>query len=364
MITGDDFYRFKKLTVALTTRCNLRCKMCPAIRSEPATLTKDQALHIAEFARRRGFEEIELGGGEPTILPYFWDLLDELSQSDMAIKILTNGYRLSDDRIRRLAEYPQILVQVSIDGVGAVHDQIRGVDGAFEATERTLRKLAEAGCPISINSVFQHTNFRAMMELYERFKDLPLRWHAFNPVEIYSGHEESLRPEEVDQCLAALAEVWERAQEDGSPVSLSEELLTNFCLMLKYPLFKMHPGKGCAVVRRGVTVNHDGYVTPCWHYGWETSAIRRNLNQRPLDAIVDAPEVREEIRRAIGPRGCAGCSTMCYNWDEGFQNKVMRPTGRLKLRRAPFLAREHLKRRHPHAFAAAKAVRRLLHVYR
>ena len=105
----------------------------------------------------------------------------------------------------------------------------------------------------------------------------------------------------------------------------------------------MHPGHGCTVVQRGLIITHEGFVVPCWHYTWDRQDIQRSMHERSLDAIVDAPEVIAELKQAAGPEGCTGCSTMCYNWDETFREKVMTPSGTLKFRRS----KEHFKQRYP-----------------
>ncbi len=341
-------------------------------------LTREQAFAMADFAERRGFEEVELGGGEPTLLPYFWELLERLCGSGLRVLVLTNAYRLSDEDVDRFASCgPKLHIQVSIDGIGSVHDSIRGAEGAFDNAERGLRALASKGCAVSIGATVQRTNYRNLVEVYERFKDISWRYHAFNPVEQYGDNDsELIPPEEFEDCMSILSEICERGQADGKPVALSKELLENFRLKFKHPNFCMHRGQGCTVVRSSLTIDHNGTVRPCWHYGWDTEGIERNINQRTLDEIVDSPEVLDELKHAIRFGGCPGCSTMCYNWDEDFQRKAMRPAGWLKLRRkllcssgllgaqrSLLRAKENLRENHPKAFALIKSVRHMKMYY-
>jgi len=356
MTEKDGFYQFQKLTLSLTSACNLRCKMCMIVRRPPATLSREHAFQVADFAGRRGFTEIEVGGGEPTLVSYFWQLLDRLCDTDAEIKVVTNGVLLDDSQIRRLAGYENLSVQVSIDGITEIHDTIRGKEGAFAATEKTLHGLADADCRISINTVVQQSNFRTMIDVYERFKSLPLTFHAFSLVE-YDPLivDELIHPEDFDEVMDIMHEVMERGNRDRNDVILSEELLEAFRRRVRYPYFQMHPAKDCTVVKRGLFVTQEGYVMPCFHYAWDKSTVRRRLDQRSIDEIVDSPEVQDEIRRVLGPDGCRGCSTMCYNWDEDFREKVMRPTGLLRIRRAYLCGKEHIRMYHPGVFAAARS---------
>lgn len=363
MACNDNFYSFHKLSLTLTSACNLACKMCLIRRGPQDSLSRKHAVQAAEFAGRRGFKEIEVSGGEPTLVEYFWDVLDLLCDTGAEVKVVTNGYRLTDEHVRRFSSYPRLSIQVSIDGVGELHDSIRGVRGAFEASEKALLALVDSGCRVAANTVVQRSNFRHMVELYERFKNVPLMFHAFILVESGGIVTSELIPREnLEEFLAVISEIMSRADRDGNDVVLSDELLETYRRRIQYPYFLMHPGRGCTVVKRSLSINHQGYVLPCWHYLWETERIQRRLDQRSIDEIVDSPEVRDEICRIIGPGGCRGCSTMCYNWEEDFCRKVMRPTRLLKLRRACLCGKEYLRIHHPGVFKATKSIKRLLRI--
>ena len=67
-----------------------------------------------------------IGGGEPTLRPDFWDLLDYSVAHHVGIKFSTNGVRLDKRAARRLARTDYVDVQISIDGATAdVNDAVR-----------------------------------------------------------------------------------------------------------------------------------------------------------------------------------------------------------------------------------------------
>ena len=72
--------------------------------------------------------------------------------------------------------------------------------------------------------------------------------------------------------------------------------------------------------------------------------------------------VAAELEHAVGPKGCVGCSTMCYNWDEEFREKIMRPVGRYRVRSNILVGKEYLKENHPRVTAVARSVKHLLGV--
>ena len=86
-----------------------------------------------------------IGGGEPTLRPDFWDLLDYSVAHHVGIKFSTNGVRLDKRAARRLAGTDYVDVQISIDGATAeVNDAVRGA-GSFATARRAMDNLAEAG---------------------------------------------------------------------------------------------------------------------------------------------------------------------------------------------------------------------------
>jgi MoaA/NifB/PqqE/SkfB family radical SAM enzyme len=357
--TDNSFYDWQKLTLVLTNICDLKCKMCSIIRRPIQSLSKEHAFHAADFAEQRGFTEIELTGGEPTLAKYFWELMDRLSTIDTTIKLTTNGVRMTEEQVAQLAQMKNLQVAISIDGLDELHDDIRMKEGAFDAAFRTMERLCAAGCDVGCNTVVQGENFRQMVEVYERFKPLPLRYHAFCLVEDNTDDTQLIKHDEMDEFTGVMKEIENRAEKDDRWVNLSDDLLYAYRRQVLQPTHMIHPGRGCTVVKKGLIITQDATVIPCWHYPLWDAEEKRNLNNRTLDEIVDDPAVHAEIENAIGGHGCEGCSSMCYNWDKDFQDKTLHPTAMMRLQHMAFDSKEYLRQNHPAAFNIAKKVRAL-----
>jgi MoaA/NifB/PqqE/SkfB family radical SAM enzyme len=351
-----------KFLLFITDRCNLVCKMCPIIINDPKaktrrTLPRELAFHAADFAKRRGFKEVEVAGGEATVVDYFWELLAKLCECDAEVRLVTNGLMTTDEHIAEYRKYPNLQVQVSIDGTGGIHDKIRGAKGSYDRAVNTLERLASAGCRrISINTVVQRTNWFDLVNTYESLKHLPYLYHAFSMVEEKEAPKEMIAREDIAGTFNLLREVSRRAEVDGKDVILSEDLLRAYYLRMRLPGFLMHPGEGCSVVRDQVVVQIDGSVLPCFHTAWP-GGEDWNLHNHTLDEIIDSPAYKAAIQKAISPGGCYGCSTMCYNWNEDFRRKVMNPNLQTKAYQQILLSKEYLRDHHPAIFGAAKRVR-------
>ena len=91
------------------------------------------------------------------------------------INIPTNG--LAYEGIPRQVEEictscpeAEVIINLSLDGVGETHDAIRGVPGNFERFERTYHALRELSCPnltVGVHSVISRFNVTRAPELFD-----------------------------------------------------------------------------------------------------------------------------------------------------------------------------------------------------
>jgi len=135
------------LTWELTYACNLSCVHCLSSsgrRDSRELSTAECKRLIDEFERMQVFY-VNIGGGEPTVRPDFWELVDYATAHHVGVKFSTNGLRVTPEVATKLAGSDYIDVQISLDGATAeVNDAVRG-RGSFDMAMRAMRNLAEAG---------------------------------------------------------------------------------------------------------------------------------------------------------------------------------------------------------------------------
>jgi mycofactocin radical SAM maturase len=135
------------LTWEWTYACNLSCVHCLSSsgRRDPAELTTAEMRSVIDELRAMQVFYVNVGGGEPTVRPDFWELLDYAVTSQVGVKFSTNGLRLDAERAQRLAATDYVDVQVSLDGASReVNDAVRG-HGSYDMALRAMENLAEAG---------------------------------------------------------------------------------------------------------------------------------------------------------------------------------------------------------------------------
>ncbi len=163
------------LTWELTYACNLECAHCLSSsgRRDPRELTTEQCEAVIDELQRMKVFYVNIGGGEPTIRPDFWHLLQYAVDHQVGVKFSTNGVRIDSDRARFLASTDYVDVQISLDGATAeVNDYIRG-PGSYDTAITALENLAAAGfrdAKISVvvtrQNVTQLDEFKALADQY------------------------------------------------------------------------------------------------------------------------------------------------------------------------------------------------------
>ena len=138
-----------KLTLALTWRCHHRCASC-GIWSRDKGVEMDAAQLDRLFASVGDLRWLDLTGGEVITRRDFGAIAESLHRHLPKLALVhfpTGGW--STDATVAAAQAlqrpggPRVIITVSIDGPSALHDRLRGMDGAFVRATETLRRLRE-----------------------------------------------------------------------------------------------------------------------------------------------------------------------------------------------------------------------------
>jgi len=139
----------------LLYRCNLECEMCPFWRREDeALLTVDDEVRMMKSLVRGGVSFLGFEGGEPLLRPDLPEILAE-SHQRFHTSVVTNGWLLRN-RIRDIAPHLD-LVFVSLDGIGDLHDRLRGIPGSFDRAVEGIRS-ARGHVSVAISSTLTNEN--------------------------------------------------------------------------------------------------------------------------------------------------------------------------------------------------------------
>src|SRR5277367_436792 len=135
------------LTWELTYACNLSCVHCLSSsgRRDPRELSTAECKAVIDTLERMQVFYVNIGGGEPTVRPDFWELVDYATAHHVGVKFSTNGVKLDAAAAARLAASDYVDVQISLDGATReVNNAVRG-PGSFATAMRAMQNLADAG---------------------------------------------------------------------------------------------------------------------------------------------------------------------------------------------------------------------------
>jgi [mycofactocin precursor peptide]-tyrosine decarboxylase / 3-amino-5-[(4-hydroxyphenyl)methyl]-4,4-dimethylpyrrolidin-2-one synthase len=135
------------LTWELTYACNLSCVHCLSSsgRRDPRELSTVELRGVVDELQRMQVFYVNIGGGEPTVRPDFWEIVEYATAHQVGVKFSTNGVKLDAARARWLAASDYVDVQISLDGATAeVNDAVRG-PGSYDTARRAMRHLVDAG---------------------------------------------------------------------------------------------------------------------------------------------------------------------------------------------------------------------------
>jgi len=166
--------------LALSYRCNARCLMCQIWKVKPGPELKP------EFYRRlpASLRDINLSGGEPFLREDLPEIVAAVKEACPRgrLTLISNG--LWPERIGKILPLlhrldPKLGLGFSLDGIGEVHDRVRGVPGAYARVRRSL-EFARALDFAEVRLSFTQTrhNPDALARVYALGRELGLELSA------------------------------------------------------------------------------------------------------------------------------------------------------------------------------------------
>lgn len=148
--------------LAYRTMCNFNCSHCyvKAPNSElKDRLTLETVRELAQQFDELNAWEVGIQGGEPLLFPDLEDLIRCLDVDRFYVCVITNGYYMTDDTAKNLADLGVDRVAVSIDGFNQKdHDALRKKKGSYAKCLHALECVKKAGMTAAINMVIGHYN--------------------------------------------------------------------------------------------------------------------------------------------------------------------------------------------------------------
>ncbi len=310
-----DRFAPPKVTAILTEHCHLHCQFCHLWNDPREGAPLEDWLRF--FASNRHLCWVNLSGGEVFVKSRFEDLLDGLVGALPELALLdfpTAGQR--PDTILCIVEkllctrLPLLSVTVSIDGGPAIHDRLRGVDGAFERALETYSRLREignsrfvtrVGCTLTAHAREQVDSLTtALKDRLRGFSDQELHFNLAHHSSHYykNGGFDDLPGEDALRILEERRNSW-------SPIGWIE---WTYSRLARRALAEGFPPMGCVAIDKTVFVAPDLTVHPCSIWDRPLGNLRDHAYS--LSRLLERDEARA-ARAEVDRRLCPGCMTPC-----------------------------------------------------
>lgn len=212
------------VTLFLTHRCNLRCKMCGQWGEGGVTKQQGAQVLAQELSNSRIRSVVDdiakfranvtLFGGEPLLFPGCVDLIGYIKNKGLHCLMITNG-SLLERYAEGIVDAGLDELNLSLDGGGALHDRIRGMPGLFARIMAGVEKVnyfkamkARSRPLVNLQCTITRYNYHALEQLLDAaaaMKANSLTYHNL----IFLNRDILSRQAAVDAALESSSKAWE-----------------------------------------------------------------------------------------------------------------------------------------------------------
>jgi nif11-class peptide radical SAM maturase 3 len=293
----------------ITLKCNLACQHCGSRAGQVRTkeLSTEEALDLVRQLAEVGITEVTLIGGEAFLRPDWLEIARAITRAGMLCGMTTGGYGISLETAQKMKEAGIQVVSVSVDGLEATHDRLRGKQGSWQWAFKTMSHLKAVGIPFGCNTQINRLSAPEFPRIYERIRDAgAFAWQIQLTVPMGNAADNSeilLQPYELLDVYPMIARVAQRAKREGVHVQPGNNI------GYYGPYERLLRGgdawsfwQGCTAGLAALGIEADGAIKGC--PSLPTSAYTGgNIRDHSLRTIV---EETEELRFNLGadtPKG-------------------------------------------------------------
>jgi MoaA/NifB/PqqE/SkfB family radical SAM enzyme len=312
------------MTFVVTRRCNSRCQMCSIWQEKDSSfLSLEQIEYIFSQNDFSCVRILALTGGEPTLrsdLPQLLEIVLERTPNLEHVQLATSGLntRRTVEFVTRMlgtlaagsSRVRHFEVQISLDGIGEVHDAVRGVPGCFRHVQDTLAqlralqdrfprlnlRLSSVVIPDNLSHIDALHNFARQWRLPIHYSPIVLSGEYYNNLHKRSDLEFS------NGYRAAARGLFERLGEE-------EETSLRFYYQDMAQMIQGYPrSRRCMMGWYGFVLEHDGSVYPCINC---EKAGFGNLLTDSFESVWFGKQA-DSARRQLRASCCPTCTSVCY----------------------------------------------------
>lgn len=323
---------FSRINVLLTRKCNERCSFCRVY--EDLGKEREDALSYEEWKKVLlsipKFTTISFSGGEPTTIPYLFDLIKDLHSAGKRCAIVTNATYFTPEDTEKICKSNLMYMMISIHGTEKTHDEVTNLKGGFQKIIKNIKSISDYKKKyglkypiIGIKSIITEENADELVELCDQLEKLDVTdlyfnilndsvlQHRLEVVKDITSATEDYRYHKYDsEKISAIKESLKLINSKkyrfkiGYSNSFKEtnDLLSYFGNEGSYKISK------CNMPFTDLTLHENGTISPC--HSIDLGNVRDiNYDFNKIKKLEKYKEYIKEISRQFpNPKICQGCN--------------------------------------------------------
>jgi radical SAM protein with 4Fe4S-binding SPASM domain len=293
----------------ITLKCDLACRHCGsrAGHARSDELDTAECLDLVHQMAELGVKEVTVIGGEAYLRDDWVEIVREIVKCGMSATMTTGGRGITKERARQAFEAGLGSASVSIDGLEATHDRLRGVEGSFRSALEAMTNLRQAGVRVATNTQINRLSVPDLPELLEIIAKAGAHsWQIQLTVPMGRAADEPevlLQPHDLLQLFPLLGQLKQRSVELGIRIWPGNNIgyFGPYESLLKGTMPRGHMAS-CGAGRSTLGIEADGAIKGCpslptdaWTGGnvrdtslvdiWERSKPLRYTRDRSVDDL-------------------------------------------------------------------------------
>ncbi len=260
--------------LTVNRKCNLRCGWCYAQDQsiDQQDMPLSLATQIIAFQQEIGVEQVIIIGGEPTIYPYLFEVIDLYTSKKIKPILVTNGKKLSD------SEFAKKLVAAGIKDVslsvkGVDDQQYKKVTGVacYNNVLKGIRNLIDLGVAPTVQVTIVSETIPTIERLLTNLLREGVTGMSFDmatPVIVGDSLTQKGIPD-PQQLAKSCVDIYRFLKDKNSEFNIRVSIpLCLFLAEIKEELIKDNVIMTCCHIQEGTGLIFDqtGNILPCNHF--------------------------------------------------------------------------------------------------
>ena len=309
-----------RVWLEVTSRCNLSCVQC-FNQNHQLYLTPDLSFadiqHIIDELHKAAVIQITVTGGEPLTRKDLFSILDRIVEHQFGLRFFTNGASLTETNATRLGEYPISHLFVSLDGIGAVNDVLRGT-GTYQRIKRGLTILSSTIQNITLSTTLHRLSLDGIESVFALAAQHGVRSILIRPLFQYRDHTTPMfiAPENLDSFLQALEAASAKHQVEYQLNKIPFRPLQKSVYVhdrqtdVHFSFFSQHNSFGCVGGNSVVGIKANGVIMACGFLPHDYPVRGNSVLERPFIDLWNNSGNVTVLRDLVGNDVCRNCSLL------------------------------------------------------